>query len=119
MRWGRALFLALLSLTAGISPLVVVAQSLAGYAKVTSVTTTTYTDTTVTSGQVWNYYVTATNAAGESAPSNIVTAVTPATAVAHSNALSWTGSAGATGYNVYREQVTVPNPPGALGVVSN
>ena len=119
MKASRVLFLSVLLLCAGLTPLLLLAQVLAGYTKVGSVTTTTYVDSTVTSGQVWSYYVTATNLAGESQPSNIVTAVTPTTTGTHSNTLTWTASAGATGYNIYRSQVTVPNPPGALGVTSN
>lgn len=98
------------------------AQAPAGYTKIASVTTTSYTDTTgLTSGEVNNYCVTATNAAGESAPSNIVTATTPSNLNPHSNALSWTAPAtgsAATGYNVYRLLVTVPNAPSGLSVIS-
>jgi hypothetical protein len=96
------------------------AQAPTGYIKLASTNGTSQIDTAVTSGQVFNYVVTATNAAGESGPSNVVTAVIPNTAVAHSVALSWTASAvdpnhgAALAYNVYRELVTSPNPVAAL-----
>lgn len=87
------------------------AQAPSGYTKLVSVTATTFTDTQMSSGVILNYVVTATNLAGESGPSNILTAVIPNTAVTHSVALTWNASAGATGYNVYREQVVTPAAP--------
>jgi hypothetical protein len=73
-------------------------------------TGTTYTDTTVTAGTTYYYYVKANNSAGDSPPSNEVSA-TPAppaptgltpTAGAGQVALSWNSSTGATGYKVFR-----------------
>lgn len=118
-RTKRAFLLVLLAVALLRITVAVSAQGPTGFTKEASVTATTYTDTAVVSGNVWQYAVTATDAAGESGPSNIVTATTPSTTGAHSNALTWTASTGATGYNVYRSQVTVPNPPAGLGVVSN
>lgn len=94
------------------------AQGPSSFTKVGSVSTTSFVDSSVTSGQVLEYAVTATNAAGESGPSNIVTATTPTTAVSHSNTLVWNASVGATGYNVYRFLVQVPAAPGSLAVTS-
>jgi hypothetical protein len=99
-------------------------QATSGYTKIASVNfgTNTYTDSTVTAGQVSDYEVTAANAAGESAPSNIVTLTTPSTTATHSNVLTWTpGSGGGapTSYNVYRLTVTVPVPPTGLAGVAN
>lgn len=96
------------------------AQPPAGYTLIAQTNGLSQIDTAVASGQVFNYVVTAVNAAGESGPSNIVIAVIPSTTVSHSVALSWTASAvdsshaAATGYNVYRELVTSPNPVGVL-----
>jgi hypothetical protein len=90
------------------------------FTKVASVTTTAYTDSTgcITSGQVCQYYVTATANGLESGPSNTVTVTVPETTAAHSVTLSWSaGSGGAapTGYNVYFLAGPVP-PTGLAGV---
>jgi hypothetical protein len=108
------------------------AQAPAGYTKMVSTTANTFTDTAVGAGQVFNYVVTATNAAGESGPSNVITAAIPATAstlcgtgISHCVTFTWTvpptdaGHLAATGYNVYRELVTVPNPPVAASPTVN
>lgn len=84
---------------------------------INSDTTTLVTDTTVSVNVLYYYYATAFNADGESGASNVVSAmitkpVKPAapknlTASANSNGdidLSWSGSTGADGYNVYRTQ---------------
>ena len=106
------------------------AQAPAGYIKMVSTSTNTFTDTSVGAGQVFNYVVTATNAAGESLPTMSVMAIIPSvvstscgTGIPHCVTLNWTAPPTdanhfvATGYNVYRELVTVPNPPGALSEV--
>jgi outer membrane protein assembly factor BamB len=86
------------------------------YALVASgVTSTSFTDTTVTNGTKYFYVVSAQNAAGESANSNEVSATptggatpppapTLATPTAGNNqvSLSWSASAGASTYNVKR-----------------
>lgn len=76
-------------------------------------TTTTYTDTGGTTGVTYFYQVTAVNTGGASAASNQVSgtfepaapaapAALTATAGDTTVALSWTASAGATGYNIFR-----------------
>lgn len=82
------------------------------YTTISSPTTTSYTDTTVTNGTPYYYVVSAVNSAGESANSSEVTAtpVAPPAAptglqAAAGNAqvvLSWTASAGAASYHVKR-----------------
>jgi hypothetical protein len=117
---SRFLFGALLFLCISGSAL---AQAPTGYTKIGSepANILTFNDGAVTSGQVWNYVVTAFNAAGESGPSNVVTGTTPNTTAVHENSLTWTAPVAdanhgaATGYNIYRQQVLSPNPPG-LGV---
>ena len=80
----------------------------------TGVSTTSYTDATAINGTLYYYEVTAVNSSGESGKSNEVSATPASTSVptAPSNladpagngqvTLSWTGSSGATSYNVYR-----------------
>jgi len=94
----------------------VFAQSTPGYTKIspsTGVTTTTFTTGTLVNSGVYNFEVTAQNAAGESGPSNIVSVTIPSTGT-HTVALSWTASPNASFYNVYDQQVTIPNPPTGL-----
>ncbi|GIO11312.1 endoglucanase [Cohnella xylanilytica] len=81
----------------------------------TGVTATSYADTGLTNGTTYYYVVSATNAAGES-PNSAQVSATPtaaptvpaapaglsATAGDTQVSLSWTASAGATGYNVKR-----------------
>ncbi|MBB6692127.1 fibronectin type III domain-containing protein [Cohnella xylanilytica] len=81
----------------------------------TGVTATSYADTGLTNGTTYYYVVSATNAAGES-PNSAQVSATPtaaptvpaapagltATAGNAQVSLSWTASAGATGYNVKR-----------------
>jgi hypothetical protein len=120
LRWfnGWSLFTVLL-----VYCVVGFAQAPAGYVKIASTNGLSQIDTAVTSGQVFNYVVTATNTSGESGPSNVVTAVIPNTVAVHSVALSWTAPVpdathgAATAYNVYREQILLPNLPGALNEV--
>jgi fibronectin type 3 domain-containing protein len=79
----------------------------------TGLTGTTLTDTGLTNGVTYFYQVTAVSAQGESARSNEASAMpkqpapsapTGLTATARTNqvALSWTASAGAASYNLYR-----------------
>lgn len=84
----------------------------------------TYTDFTVLSGSAYYYVVTATNAAGESAPSPQLSAVIPPTPPVLSGsagnamvAFNWTRSGGATGYNLKRG-VTSGGPYGTM-VITN
>ena len=121
MRLGRVVFVALLLYLVPVWR--VFAQAPTGYTKIASTNGLSEIDTAVASGQVFNYVVTATNTAGESGPSNVVTAIIPSTTAVHSVALSWTAPATdpshgpATSYNVYRELVTLPNQPGVLSEV--
>ena len=94
------------------------AQGTTGYTKVGTVTGLTFTDTTVADGSVYNYEVTASNAAGESGPSNIITVTIPASGT-HSVAASWSASTGATSYSVYRFLVQVPAAPSGFQAVVN
>lgn len=84
--------------------------------KVGASTTTSYTDTTAANGTTYSYAVTADNAAGESPASSHSAGVTPAVPVTVPAAatgvnvvagnanvvVTWTASAGATSYNIYR-----------------
>ena len=81
-----------------------------------NLSTTSYTMTGLTPGQNYTVYVTAVDAAGESAASSSVTFTTaPAapTGLTASNVtpseatISWTASSGATSYNVYVNNVKV------------
>lgn len=74
-------------------------------------TATTYTDTTLTTGNTFYYQVTAHDLQGESEASNEVTlslgtlpapANLTASIVAGQVTLAWSAVSGATGYNVYR-----------------
>ncbi len=88
---------------------------------VTTVNGTTYTDTGLTNGGSYSYYVTAYNGTTESAPSTTVTvvpvAITPgvptgvvATPGNTQVSLSWTASANAQSYKVYRGATLVGSP---------
>jgi fibronectin type 3 domain-containing protein len=78
-----------------------------------AVTTTSFTDTSLTNGTTYYYQITAVNSAGESARSSEVSAVATAAALTiptgltatGSNAqvaLSWTATPGTASYNIYR-----------------
>ena len=101
------------------------------YTTVASPTTASYSDTTVSNGTTYYYVVTAVNTAGESANSNQASATpsaapaapAPPTNLAASGgnqqvSLTWTGSNGATSYNVKRgttsggPYTTVASPAG-------
>jgi hypothetical protein len=118
----RLLFISLILFCAG-----AFAQAPAGYTKIASTNGLSQIDTAVTAGQIFNYTVTTVVTAAdgtviESAPSNIITAVIPTVVdglcgigITHCVDLAWVASAttGVT-YNVYRQLVTSPNPPGVL-----
>lgn len=98
-------------------------QATTGYTKIGTVAfgTNTFTDTTPVSGQVTSYEVTSLNAAGESGPSNIVSATTPTSTASHSNTLTWTPPTTGgtpTSYNVYSLAVVPSGPPTGLAVVA-
>lgn len=122
-RPGRIAFAVLLAYFSGAYALVL-AQSTPGYTKISppaGVTATTFTTGTLTNGAVYNFEVTAQNAAGESGPSNIVTFVIPASG-SHTVVLTWSAGVGGGApsfYNIYDQVVTIPNPPGALSGVLN
>jgi cellulose 1,4-beta-cellobiosidase len=80
-----------------------------------NLTATSFTDTAVTNGITYFYFVEAVNSTGSSSPSNQVSVtptagvvITPvptnlnATAGNSEVTLSWTASAGATSYNLFR-----------------
>ena len=81
-----------------------------------NVTNASYTDTTAVIGNTYYYQVTAVNTAGESAPSNEVTAVSQSqtggsivlsgTSTGSQIVLSWSSVAGAVSYNVYRSTIS-------------
>ncbi len=94
--------------------------------KVGSPAGTSFTDSGLAASTSFTYQVTATNSAGESAKSASVSGTTSAgggttvpaaptglsvTGTSSSSvSLSWTGSSGATGYNVYRNGTKVASP---------
>jgi beta-glucanase (GH16 family) len=94
------------------------AKSGGPYSKVNTVavTSTTYTDATLSPGNTYYYRITAVNALGESEMSEEIFVTTPTELTApsaptglymvssteNSITISWTQVAGATGYNVYR-----------------
>ena len=80
-----------------------------GYAQIGTSNTTSYPDSTAANGSTYYYVVEAVNSAGTSGNSTQASATAlaaptglGATAGNGSVSLSWTGSTGATGYNVYR-----------------
>ena len=98
-----------------------------GATPLATVTSSSYTDSAVTSGTTYYYKITALTGATESARSTEYTANTSGTATAPptpagvvatagnaSVALTWTASAGATSYSVYRG--TTPGGEGATPV---
>jgi hypothetical protein len=110
--------------------LALVAHSKAGYLGLTPLASVgpavaTYTDSTVSDGQGYAYWVTAAAAAcpaapscGESGVSGFVIAIIPATG-SHSVSLAWTPSTspGVVTQNIYR--VPVPLAPSGLSVTVN
>jgi len=124
--WGMLSLIALLLLATGLWSLPrALAQGSAGYTKVASVAyatgTVTFTmSTPLTAGATYNAEVTAQNAAGESGPSAVMTAVEPSTG-SHTQATvtitAATGGGTPTTLNLYIEQVQVPNPVGATSFV--
>ena len=82
----------------------------------TNITGTSFLDPSATPGSTWHYVVSASNATGESANSaqvSVATLTSPTNLAATPGnatvALTWTASAGATGYTVKR--ATVPGGP--------
>ncbi len=75
----------------------------------------------LTIGQNYYYWVTATDATGETAPSGDILAVPFNNSVNGQNVpeqtvdLSWGGSPGATGYNIYRSQTNDPTTATLIG----
>jgi hypothetical protein len=133
---GVALFTLLLIVVLFYPPFRSHAQAPAGFTKITTIAsgqTTTYTDTSASLSTTYAYVVTATNGALESVPSIVVYASLPATApttanpacggaLIHCVSLNWvaaTSGTPATGFNVYRQVATSPNPPGGLTAVTN
>ena len=122
--WGRIAFAALLFWWFPGNPVRLWAQVTAGFTQVGTVPfgTDTFTDTSVTSGTVYQYEVLSQNAAAISTPSNIVTTpIIPSGTGPHSATLTWTPAACATAnpptcgvpvtYLVERITVLPPNPP--------
>lgn len=93
------------------------AEVASGTSLVTGLTGLTYTDTTVTDGQAYDYMVTANDPYGFSC-SNIVFNLTIPTSGTHSVTLGWAASPtpGVT-YSVFRAQT--PSAPGTLTGVVN
>jgi hypothetical protein len=102
------------------------AQALPGFTQVGSVAapTLTFTTSTLADGGVYQFEVTAKDAAGESTGvlSNVVTV--PATGT-HTATIVWGASpvdathSAPTTYVVYQEQTTTSNPPGAAQATVN
>lgn len=122
---GRILAAGLLVfLVVGVRPWRIFAQADSGYTLVGTVSTTSFTDSSVVNGKTYQYEVTAFNLGGESGPlkGNVVSIPSSGT---HSTTSSWNASvvdaqhAAATGYKVYRTEITIPNPPGAVSTVVN
>lgn len=109
--------------TLGARPDKVLAQAGAGYTKIGTSTTLTFTDSTTVDGAVYQYQVTATQSVGgvnaESTPATSPGAQIPATGT-HSVTLSWAASTtpGVT-YNIYRTGAISTNPPGAVSLTVN
>ncbi|HEY2791459.1 MAG TPA: fibronectin type III domain-containing protein [Micromonosporaceae bacterium] len=104
-----------------------------GSTKVASVSGTTDTVTGLTASTAYTFSVTATNSAGESAHSSSVNATTSSGTATLPNAptgltvtgttsstvgLAWTGSSGATGYNVYQGSTKVASVSGTSDTVT-
>lgn len=126
MKIGRILFVVLLLLC--VAPWrIVFGQASLGYVKVASIpfATGSVTFTTTTAlipGAIYNLEVTEANAAGESGPSNVLSATEPTTGSHNSGSVTITAGTGGgtpTTLNFYLEQVTVPNSPGATGFSLN
>jgi hypothetical protein len=95
----------------------------------TGITTTTYTDSSVTNGTPYFYEVTAVNSIGESSKSAEVTATPQLSLVAAPTGLtatpgngkvtlSWTASTGAATYNIYRGATSGAEVQLATGVTT-
>jgi large repetitive protein len=91
-----------------------------------ALTTYTYTDSTAVQGTLYYYEVTASNAGGDSLPSNVATLTTLMTAPAQPTAvasettsidLGWTAVAGATGY-IVQQQGTTTTGTGSTAVTT-
>jgi hypothetical protein len=105
-------------------------QASNGYTKIAATNGLSYIDTSVTPGAVYDYQVTAYNAAGESTAVTTSPAVIPSIVGTHSVTIAWIGSAVCsatvttacggtpTGYNVYRVQFVIPYPPGSASATS-
>jgi hypothetical protein len=99
----------------------VLGQGSSGYTKVNTsiITASTFTTPTLTDGVAYNFEVTGVNSAGvESGPSNIVTAIVPATGT-HTATITWTPGSNDVTFNVYAQVVASANPPSAVQVVIN
>lgn len=103
------------------NPFSVFAQGPNGFTQIGSTTTATnFVDGTVVSGAVYQYAVTATDAAGrESASSAIVTTgIVPGGAGPHHGTVNWVSGGGTTaGFRVYRFLVPPAPVPTGLTVV--
>jgi hypothetical protein len=112
--------LVLLYLVVG-NPWKLFAQATSGYTKVNTapISGTTFTSPTLTDGVAYNVEITALNSAGvESAPSNILTGVVPATGT-HTFTVAWTAGTNDVTYNVYDQVVAAANPPVATSITIN
>jgi len=87
-----------------------------GFTKLATQATPVFTDATCPDGATCNYFITSTNAAGESTASNTVSAAIPPTGV-HTVTINGVVVPGATSYTLYQSILSLP--PTITSVVVN
>jgi hypothetical protein len=78
-----------------------------GFTKLATQATPVFTDATCPDGATCNYFITSTNGAGESNPSNTVSAAIPPTGV-HTVTINGVVVPGATSYTLYQSILSLP-----------